>query len=513
MLRFLVALFTLPLLGAAAAGAPDLPRENEKWIAVRADDVEIFSNASPSLALDVARDLLRMREAVGKITRLKVRSPVPIKVFLFANERTFAPYRDSMFQRVPQNITGVFLGSEDANFILLRGDSPGGIDRLVYHELTHYFVNNTVPNVPLWLGEGIAEYYSTFRSSGEEVHIGRPVPEHVNWLRREQLIPLRDLFSMDRHSPDYNEGARAGVFYAQSWALLHYLMLGDGERRAQLSKFLLLSSQGKTVDESFQEAFGITYKQLEQELRVYVRKFTMKYTNYSLDELKINEPPKPEPMKRDALLYELGHLLGYADRRLLPIARKFLDASLDINPGHAGAYADLGRLHDLGGDDEAAAGAFARAAELGSEDPMVYILLGRSIMQRLEESAEPSADHLLRARSLFTKATELDPESARAWMGIAITYLAATGDVRPGIDAILKARSLWPADEDVRNLLERLQEREQVRQINEAIDLANNGKYTEALAVLDRVIPEMTDAELLKNTKTMREEIAKRVRR
>src|SRR5687767_12052054 len=189
MLRFLLAILTLvPALATAAAGAPELPRENEKWIAVRADDIEIFSNASPSLALDVARDLLRMREAVGKISRLKVRSPVSTKVFLFANERTFAPYRDTLFQRAPQNISGVFLGSEDANFILLRGDAPGGIDRLVYHELTHYFVNNTVENVPLWLGEGIAEYYSTFRSSGDEIHIGRPVVEHVNWLRREQLI-------------------------------------------------------------------------------------------------------------------------------------------------------------------------------------------------------------------------------------------------------------------------------------------------------------------------------------
>jgi hypothetical protein len=42
MLRFLVAVLTLvPVLAVAAAGAPELPRENEKWIAVRADDIEM----------------------------------------------------------------------------------------------------------------------------------------------------------------------------------------------------------------------------------------------------------------------------------------------------------------------------------------------------------------------------------------------------------------------------------------------------------------------------------------
>ena len=41
-------------------------------------------------------------------------------------------------------------------------------DRVVYHELTHSFVKNTVANVPLWLSEGIAEYVSV-----------RPDPDHV----------------------------------------------------------------------------------------------------------------------------------------------------------------------------------------------------------------------------------------------------------------------------------------------------------------------------------------------
>ena len=499
----------LPVL---AARAPELPRESEKWIALRADDIRIFSNASPKLALDVARDLLRMREAIGQITRLKVRSPVPTRVFLFANERTFGPYRDAMFPN-ERDITGAFLGSDDGNFILLRADSEGGVDRIVYHELTHYFVSNTVGQVPLWLSEGMAEYYSTFRTSGQDVHIGRPVSEHVGWLRQQPLIPLRDLFLMDRDSPAYDENTRSGVFYAQAWALLHYLMHGNDVRRAQLTKFLGSSNAGKSLDESFQQSFGITYAQLEQELKAYVRKFTMRYTSFSLSELKIEEPPKPELMTRDAVLYELGHLLGYIERDRPANAQKFLRGALEENPDHAGAHASLGRLHDLAGDQKAADAAFARAAALGSDDPMVYILLGRSAVQKLEGAGVPAETDLARARSLFMKAAQLDPRSPRAWMGVGITYLAGDGDVRPGIEAMEKARSLSPGDAGILNLLERLREREQVRLINEAVDLANTGKLQDALTVLDRVLPELPRGEMKKSVQSMRDEIAKRLKR
>src|SRR5687768_10783699 len=181
-LRPFFAFLALFLCHDLSARSLEPPRPNEKWTTLRVDEFEIVSNAPPSVTADIARDLLRMRAAVGQVTRLKVRSPLPTKVFVFAAERSFAPYRDTLFQRKSENIRGVFFGGENGNFILLRADGQERVDRVVYHELTHYFVKNTVPGLPLWLNEGIAEYYSTFQTSGDEVHIGRPVAEHVLWL-------------------------------------------------------------------------------------------------------------------------------------------------------------------------------------------------------------------------------------------------------------------------------------------------------------------------------------------
>ena len=60
--------------------------------------------------------------------------------------------------------------------------------------------------------------------------------DRLLWLRDERLIPLQDLFAVDRDSPIYNETSRRGAFYAESWGLLHYLMQGNEERRAQFSR-------------------------------------------------------------------------------------------------------------------------------------------------------------------------------------------------------------------------------------------------------------------------------------
>jgi len=62
MLARASALFVL--LCALQAAAVELPRADERWWEVRADDIRIFSNASPEAAQALARDVLRMRAAM-----------------------------------------------------------------------------------------------------------------------------------------------------------------------------------------------------------------------------------------------------------------------------------------------------------------------------------------------------------------------------------------------------------------------------------------------------------------
>jgi tetratricopeptide (TPR) repeat protein len=480
--RRLLVTLALTLL-TASLGAVELPPERERWITLRADEFQIFSNASEGTTSALAKQLVTMRDAVGQVTQLKVRSPLPTRVYIFRDDRNFAPWRDAAMQRPSPTTTGLFTSSDSGNMILIRGDAPGGVDRVVFHELTHYFVRNTVASLPLWANEGLAEYYSTFAASGNDVQVGKPVPEHVLWLRDQALIPLRELFATDETSPNYNEGTRAGVFYAESWALIHYLMLGNPQRHEQLGRFLNLLEAQRPLDDAFRTAFGaMTYEELERELRAYVRQLTFRYTRYRGAELHPAELPKPVPMARGEVLYELGHLLAWSGTAAGANGERFLDAALAADPSQAGAWADLGRLQAQSGRRDEAAKSFERATALGSGDAEVYLDYGDTLLARLFErqGSKIDRDALAKTRALFVKSTTLDPASSRAWAGLGATYVLGQDPAPEGIAALEKSLALAPAQQDVAfNLVQMY---------------AHAGRGEEAARLVDNVIAPASDA-------------------
>src|SRR4051812_19704788 len=150
--------FSLCLL-CTSAFAIDPPREKERWTTLTIDELTVYSSADDGTTRSVASDLMRLRNALSVVTKLKVRSPLPTRVFIFGGRKTFEQYCEAAIAR--SDVSGVFLSDRDGNHVLIAGSSSG-VDRVVYHELTHYFLKNTVSSeVPLWFNEGLAEFYST----------------------------------------------------------------------------------------------------------------------------------------------------------------------------------------------------------------------------------------------------------------------------------------------------------------------------------------------------------------
>src|SRR5213075_3173566 len=123
MPRPLVLILVIIALTFPAFAAINPPAEREKWIVIDAGDLHVFSNAGERETTEIATNLVRMREAIGRITQLKVRSAVPTNVFVFRNNASFAPYRDVALGR-HADVSGLFLGNDQANFILLDADAP-----------------------------------------------------------------------------------------------------------------------------------------------------------------------------------------------------------------------------------------------------------------------------------------------------------------------------------------------------------------------------------------------------
>ena len=146
---------------------------------------------------------------------------------------------------------------------------------VVFHEYVHLVLRLNFDSLPVWLNEGLAEFWGNTIIEGDRVYEGRPVPYHLQTLRQRTPLSLAELFAVKHGSPAYSEQNRATIFYAESWALVHYLVLGSDERRGQVNRFAALLQAGRPRGGG-QEAFG-DIKALDRELQSYVRRPVFRY--------------------------------------------------------------------------------------------------------------------------------------------------------------------------------------------------------------------------------------------
>src|SRR5262249_6507172 len=144
-----------------------------------------------------------------------------------------------------------------------------------------------------------------------KVHLGDLIPYHLITLREGKLYPLRTLLAVDHYSAEYNEGSKRGMFYAESWALVHYLILGnDGERRPQLEKFLQLLTRNVAFEEALQQSFQTDVASFEKELKKYIEGHTFKMQVATFDQkLEFDDQLQSTPLTEAEAQAYLGDLL------------------------------------------------------------------------------------------------------------------------------------------------------------------------------------------------------------
>src|SRR5215510_922941 len=210
----------------------------DTWVSVRTKNFLMLGNASEKEIRRVALKLEQFREAFTNLfPHIRFNTPVPTTVIVFKSDSSFAPFKPG------PNVAGYFQSGPDVNYITLTTEVRGQQDpfTVIFHEYTHLLINNTFPKAPVWFNEGLAEYYSTFSITDyQKVVLGIPSASHVYRPRHSKKPPLRTLFEVDQKSPHYNERNKQTIFYAQSWALMHYLIVGQAGKVEQLGKFLEL---------------------------------------------------------------------------------------------------------------------------------------------------------------------------------------------------------------------------------------------------------------------------------
>ena len=380
----------LALLVANPAHAQVKPLKG--WRQMRSANFYLIGDVGEGDLRRVAGRLEQFRAAVGMILpKATITSGTPTTVLVFRSNRNFEPFKPLYNGKVREDTAGYFAGGPAVNYIALTTES-GSTDEdarfgIIFHELVHLMVNNTVRGVPVWLNEGLAEYYRTLEvaSSGQQVIVGRVHSPHV-LLLREQFLPVDKLVAVDHNSPLYNEGAKATVFYAESWALVHYLLLGEKQKYAAKAGLLLDAlASGLPFAEACPRALGISAAQLQKELKAYVsrERFTMLQWTFAERLAAVERLPSSPFSDADAHA-TAGALLLRMDRR--DEARQHLEFALALEPANAQAHSALGLLYVQASRVDLAREHLQQAAAGGGATAQTHYLLATTL-QRIVEDA------------------------------------------------------------------------------------------------------------------------------
>jgi tetratricopeptide (TPR) repeat protein len=328
--------------------APARVSAKETWLSVRSKNFFVIGNAGEGEMRKVAARLELFRYTIARLfPRIKIDTPIPTTVVLFKNDNSFHPFKPRYKGKIQDQVAGYFFATPDINYIALTADAhTENPYEVIFHEYEHFIIDNNLRHAPVWLSEGLAEYFSTFETSDgdQKVRLGRPMAYHVHNLRAASLLPLATLLTVDHKSPHYNESSKATIFYAESWALVDYLMLGKGgQRQPQLNRFISQLNSELSLEENFRQSFQTDYKGMEAELRAYISKFLFPAVEYTFTApLAVAKEAQSATLTEAEVQYHLGDLLLHSNR--LDEAEEHLQKSVALDAHFAPSQVALGIL-------------------------------------------------------------------------------------------------------------------------------------------------------------------------
>lgn len=358
------ALLLLPLRGA----------KHENWVEVRSPNFIVVCNAGEKQARKAALQFEQIRTVFRDSLAAASGHPTPlITIFAVKDEKSLSELLPEFWVKGHSHVSGYFSYRMDQFYIAVNLDAQGDNPfKTVYHEYYHSLTMPYFPNLPTWLAEGLADFFGNTEINGNNATMGKPDPGLIMELRENKLIPLDLLFKVDQHSPYYNEQNKTSVFYAESWALTHYLMIGDNQTHRQaLLDFAAALGQGETADAAAAKAFGDTGK-LQSNLSKYVGKYTFSF-------YQMKAPAELPPSDLAARMLSDAEVDAYrggffAVRGRFQEAQATLQEAAQLDPSLALTYQNLALAQFFGGQRDAALASASKAISLDSNNAVTHYL-------------------------------------------------------------------------------------------------------------------------------------------
>lgn len=382
-------LLALPLLSAPP------PRE---WLRLRSPHFELSTTAGERGGRACLHHFERLRQFFLAQASLAPDALGTVRVIAFRSPEEFAPYRLS------DNSDAYYVGAGGADYIVMAslGEAQLGV---AAHEYAHLIARHQGLQLPLWLAEGLAEVFSTVHFQSGEAVVGAPMPDRLRELENTRWLPLADLLAATE-TRSYGLQQRS-LFYAESWALTHMLMLSP-RYHARFGALLTGAATSRLLAIA-------SASQLESDLRTWVQ--AAHWPSLTLPAGSDADPPVTvEPLDLFDAQATLAEMLAAGPERQQQARDAWLTLAAE-RPASAEAQVALGRLAFARGDKAAARARYQRAIALGTRDARLCLDYARLA----QEAGLPESDVI----AAYERALALDAGLDDAHYSLALLHMNA----------------------------------------------------------------------------------------
>lgn len=217
-----MALVLLPGCRSVAPTPVGLPRQN----AMENEHLLVRSDLKLPASHPLLRDLDGLRDEIADELNLPMQKQ-PVTVYLFSDEVRYAQYLQTRYPLLPPR-RAYFVGTPKELAVYTYWGEK--IQEDLRHEYTHGVLHASLMDVPLWLDEGLAEYFevaSKPRGMNRDYALRLASDLSQGWKpdldRLESLEKVDDMQKAD---------------YLEAWAWVHFLLHHSEETRSILITYL-----------------------------------------------------------------------------------------------------------------------------------------------------------------------------------------------------------------------------------------------------------------------------------
>jgi len=410
------------LAAVASLTAFLLAAPSDPWLKITSANFELYTTAGEKSGREMVRHFEEVRSFFVQAFGGRLKDAKPARLIVFRNEKEYQPYKPNEFA------SAFFHSGMQHDFIVMSSASTEQFPTAV-HEYTHLMVHQSGMDLPPWLNEGLAELYSNLEPRDSKIIVGQVIPGRLQVLRSDKWIPLATLVKVDHASPYYNEKARAGMFYAESWALVHMLSL-EPQYRPHLDA-LAVALKDKDPQTAFVDTMGQRIEEIDAALRDYFTAATIHAAVFDVQLPKSIDTPEIETgaslPARLALAELLVNMRGRTEQ-----ARAAYEQLAKAYPDRWEVEEGLGEFHWQQRKLQDSAQHFARAMQLGCKNLSTLLLYARVLGYNRQPKEE--AD-------VLGKTVELYPESSEANLELG-SALVRTSNFGAALAALLAVKKV-----------------------------------------------------------------------